>query len=263
MKYFIVDAFTENLFKGNQAGVCLLDQWIDDKVMQNIAAENNLAETAFIVKKNGDYDLRWFTPEVEIDLCGHATLASAYVLANYIDKESNEFRFNTLSGELIVTKKGDIFEMDFPSRKPKQIEPSQLMEESIGTKIMEAHISRDLLLLVETEEQVKNLTPNFNLLKTISDCFAVIVTAKGNNVDFVSRFFAPNAGIPEDPVTGSSHSILIPFWAARLGKNKLVANQLSKRGGTLYCENCFDRVKISGYATLYLEGDIKINPMLD
>lgn len=259
MRYFIVDAFTEELFQGNQAGVCLLDKWLDDSIMQNIAMENNLAETAFIVKKEDGYDLRWFSPEVEIDLCGHATLASAYVLANYIDQTCDKFYFNTASGVLTVIKKGDLYEMDFPSRKPKQVEVSSLMEEAIGTKVLEAHLSRDLLLLVETEEVVRNLKPDFELIKTIPDCFAVVVTAKGKEVDFVSRFFAPNAGIPEDPVTGSSHSTLIPFWAARLGKNDLAACQLSKRGGKLFCKNYDDRVKISGYAAIYLEGNIKID----
>ncbi len=259
MRYFIVDAFTENLFEGNPAGVCLLDQWIDDSIMQNIAAENNLAETAFVVhKNNNDYELRWFTPEVEIDLCGHATLATAYVLFNFVDKSINEIRFHTISGLLTVIRINDLYEMMFPSRKPKPIESTLLMEQAIGNKVLEAHLSRDLLLLVETEEQVRDLIPNYELMKTIPDCFSVVVTAKGRDADFVSRFFAPNAGIPEDPVTGSSHSTLIPFWAERLGKEKLIAHQLSKRGGKLYCENFEDYVKISGYATLYLEGNIII-----
>ena len=259
MRYFIVDAFTEELFRGNQAGVCLHDTWLDASILQNIAMENNLAETAFIVKNEEGYDLRWFSPEVEIDLCGHATLASAYVLANYVDQGCATFYFNTLSGRLTVTKKGDLYEMDFPSRKPKQVEILSLMEQSIGTKVLEAHLSRDLLLLVETEEIVRDLKPDFELIKRISDCYAVVVTAKGEEADFVSRFFAPNAGIPEDPVTGSSHSTLIPFWAERLGKNDLSAYQLSKRGGKLYCKNQDDRVIISGYATIYLEGHIYID----
>ncbi len=259
MRYFIVDAFTEELFRGNQAGVCLLDTWLDASILQNIAMENNLAETAFIVKREEGYDLRWFSPEVEIDLCGHATLASAYVLANYVDQGCATFYFNTLSGRLTVTKKGDLYEMDFPSRKPKQVEILSLMEQAIGTKVLEAHLSRDLLLLVETEEIVRDLKPDFELIKRISDCYAIVVTAKGEEADFVSRFFAPNAGIPEDPVTGSSHSTLIPFWAERLGKNDLSAYQLSKRGGKLYCKNQDDRVIISGYATIYLEGHIYID----
>lgn len=259
MRYFIVDAFTEELFQGNQAGVCLLDRWLDDSIMQSIAMENNLAETAFIVKKEEGYDLRWFTPTVEVDLCGHATLASAYVLSKYVDKACDKFCFNTVSGVLTVLKKGELYEMDFPSRKPKHVDTIPLMEEVIGVKVVEAHLSRDLLLLVETEEMVRDLKPNLELMKTIPDCYAVIVTAKGKEVDFVSRFFAPNAGIPEDPVTGSSHSTLIPFWADRLSKTDLVACQLSKRGGKLYCKDNKDRVKISGYAAIYLEGNIQID----
>ncbi|SEW44110.1 PhzF family phenazine biosynthesis protein [[Clostridium] fimetarium] len=258
MKYYIVDAFTDELFKGNQAGVCLLEKWLDDSVLQNIAAENNLAETAFIVKNNNEYDLRWFTPEVEIDLCGHATLASAFVISNFVNQKVDIINFHTKSGLLSVIRTGDLFEMDFPSRKSEQIEISSIMSKSIGTKVLEAHLSRDLLLLVDTEEQVKKISPNLELIKTIPNCFAVIVTAKGKKVDFVSRFFAPNAGIPEDSVTGSSHSTLIPFWSKKLNKDDLIAFQLSKRGGKLYCKNCGDRVKISGYATLYLTGDIHV-----
>lgn len=256
MRYYVVDAFTDKLFGGNPAGVCLLDEWPDKEEMQSIAAENNLAETAFVVKREGYYDLRWFTPEVEIDLCGHATLASGFIIANFVDPKALTMRFETQSGTLTVTKHGDIFEMDFPTRLPKKIEVTQLMSQAISTPILEAHLSRDLLLLVDSEKDVKDLTPDLNLLKQIPDCFAVIVTAKGETADFVSRFFAPNAGITEDPVTGSSHSTLIPFWAERLRKSKLTAKQLSKRGGVLYCENCGDRVKIAGKAVLYLQGEI-------
>lgn len=256
MEYFIVDAFSDVLFKGNQAGVCLLEKRIDDDVLQSIAAENNLAETAFLMKNENHYDLRWFTPEVEIDLCGHATLASAYVISNFIDKKTTNMRFETKSGTLIVDKKEDIYEMDFPARKPKQIEITPQMSRAIGLPVLEAYLSRDLLLLVESEEEVGNLLPSFELLKQLPDCFAVIVTAKSNKVDFVSRFFAPSAGIPEDPVTGSSHSTLIPFWAERLNKEEMVAMQLSKRGGVLFCQNCGDRVKIAGKAILYLHGEI-------
>ncbi len=256
MKYYMVDAFADKLFSGNQAGVCVLDEWPEDSVMQSIAAENNLAETAF-VKRNADgFDLRWFTPEVEIDLCGHATLATAFVLSTLIDPSLEVMRFNTLSGILTVTKKEDLFEMDFPSRMPVSIPVTDLMAQALGVTVLEAYKSRDMLLLVENEETVRGLTPNLALLSQIPDCFAAIVTAKGSDCDFVSRFFAPNAGIPEDPVTGSSHSTLIPFWAERLKKNKLFARQLSKRGGTLYCEHCGERVKISGHAVLYLSGEI-------
>jgi PhzF family phenazine biosynthesis protein len=260
MKYFIVDAFAEELFKGNQAGICVLDKWIDDNLMQNIAFENNLAETAFVVKTNNGYDLRWFTPDVEIDLCGHATLASAYILMNYFEEKLNTISFYTKSGVLTVTKKDDLFEMDFPSRIPKKIEDNRIVQESINAPIIETYMSRDMLILLETEEQIKRLKVDIQRIKKVTECFAFIMTAPSSNkgYDFVSRFFAPNAGINEDPVTGSSHSTLIPFWAERLNKNKLTAKQLSKRGGTLYCENNGNRVKISGKAKLYLEGEIKI-----
>lgn len=258
MKYYIIDAFTDTVFQGNQAGVCLVERPLDDETMQHIAAENNLAETAFVSHNGEDFDLRWFTPEVEIDLCGHATLASAFVLTSFVDSALSVMRFHTLSGELTVTKNGGLLEMDFPARKPVSVEVDGLMEQAIGAAVLEAHQSRDLLLLVESEDIVRSLQPNLALLSQIPGCFAVIVTAKGTEVDFVSRFFAPNAGIPEDPVTGSSHSTLIPFWAGRLGKKKMVAKQLSKRGGTLYCEDCGERVKIAGHAALYLTGEIRI-----
>jgi len=260
MKYFIVDAFTDELFKGNPAGVCILDEWLDDKLLQYIAFENNLAETAFIVKKDLQYELRWFTPETEIDLCGHATLASAFIITNFIDKNCKLIQFNTKSGILTVDfiDANELYEMDFPAWKPKKTEINQIVQTAINAKIKEAYIGRDLLLVIDKEEQVKNLEINFDILKSCKEYFAFIITAASSNegYDFVSRFFAPNAGILEDPVTGSSHCMLIPYWAEKLNKNKLIAKQLSKRGGTLYCENNGDRVKISGKAKLYLEGNI-------
>jgi PhzF family phenazine biosynthesis protein len=258
VRYFVVDTFTKDVFSGNSAGVCLVDETIDSKTMQNIAFENNLAETAFIRKDGDDFDLRWFTPETEIDLCGHATLASAFVISQFIDSSIEIMKFHTLSGILPVVKKGDLFEMDFPSRKPTQKTVTPSMEQALGVPVLEAHLARDMLLLVENEKIVTTIHPNLECISQIPDAFGVIVTAKGNEVDFVSRFFAPNAGIPEDPVTGSSHSTLIPFWAERLHKTKMVAKQLSKRGGTLYCEHCGERVKISGYAVLYLSGEIHV-----
>jgi len=258
MKYFIVDAFTDKMFKGNQAGVCLLAEWLDDDILQNIAAENNLAETAFVVKREDHYDLRWFSPEVEIDLCGHATLASAFVISNFVDSGATAMRFETMSGLLTVRKTGDLYEMDFPARKPTRIELLPGMSQAIGQPVLEAYQSRDLLLLLDNEQQIRDLDPDFELLKKLPDHFAVIVTAKGKEADFVSRFFAPGAGIPEDPVTGSSHCTMIPFWAERLHKDKMIAKQLSKRGGTLFCENCGSRVKIAGKAVLYLQGEILI-----
>ena len=258
MKYYIIDAFADKLFSGNPAGVCLLDCEIADEIMQKIAFENNLAETAFLLKSIGQYNLRWFTPEVEIDLCGHATLATAFVVMNYVSPNMNEITFETKSGKLTVVRNEDIYTMDFPNRMPKPVEKPDLLEKALGCKILETHLSRDLLVLVENEEDVLNLQVDMELLKKISKdiSFAIIVTAKGNNCDFVSRFFAPNAGIPEDPVTGSSHSTLIPFWSERLGKTRMIAKQLSPRGGTLYCEYCGERVKIGGTAVCYLQGDL-------
>lgn len=258
MRYFVVDAFAEEVFKGNPAGVCLLDKWLDDQTLQRIAVENNLAETAFVVPRENGYDLRWFAPEMEIDLCGHATLASAFVLTRFVDPIQTKLRFSTMSGELTVERQGDLFVMDFPARKPVWIPVTRQMEEAIGVPVREAHRSRDLLLLVDSEEQVQTLHPDLERVARLSDCFALIVTAKGDEADFVSRFFIPGAIIPEDPVTGSSHATLIPFWADRLQKNKMTARQLSKRGGTLYCEQCGEHVKIAGRAVLYLEGEIRL-----
>jgi len=262
IKYFVVDAFAEQLFQGNPAGVCVLDEWPDTELLQNIAFENNLSETAFVVKKDKHYELRWFTPEMEMDLCGHATLATAFVVANFIDKDNRHLVFSTQSGILTVDVNSEtgLYEMDFPSRMPVKTEIDPIVQKAINVPIKEAHLSRDLVLLVDTEEQVRNLEINFDLIRTIKDCFAFVVTAptSGKDYDFVSRFFTPDSVIIEDPVTGSAHCSLIPFWAERLNKNKLIAKQLSKRGGTLHCENHDDRVKISGKALLYLEGEIKL-----
>ena len=259
MQYYVVDAFTDRLFSGNSAGVCLLDSWPDDAVMQSIAMENNLSETAFLVRESsGAYGLRWFAPETEIDLCGHATLASAYVLMNEVRAVSGTVEFHTISGTLTVSKNGDVFTMDFPSRPPVPCEVPPLLEQALGASVLEAHASRDLLVLLESEDAVRNLRPDISLLKQLKDVFAVVVTARGTDCDFVSRFFAPGAGIPEDPVTGSSHSTLIPFWHARLGKKQMIARQLSARGGTLMCEYCGERVKIGGTAVCYLRGEINL-----
>ena len=258
MKYYIVDAFADELFKGNQAGVCVLNEWPDSGLMQNIAAENNLAETAFVLNRGDHFDLRWFTPEVEMDLCGHATLATAFVISHFVDKNAADMRLHTKSGLLTVKKANDLFELDFPARKPCQTYITPQITQAFPFPILEAHISRDLILLVGSEGFVKDYSLNYELLNQIPGCFAVVITSKGSDADFVSRFFAPGAGIPEDPVTGSSHCSLIPLWSEKLGKTKMVAKQLSRRGGTLFCENCGDRVKISGKAVLYLQGDINI-----
>lgn len=252
-----VDAFTSKLFCGNPAAVCPLNDWLEDDVMQSIAAENNLAETAFFVKNKNYYDLRWFTPETEVDLCGHATLATAYVIFNLLKNGSEKIIFQTKSGKLEVTKRNDLLVMNFPSRKPVATEIPEGLVEAMGKAPKEVFQSRDLLLLYDSEEEILSLQPNFNLLSKI-DCFGYIATAKGNESDFVSRFFAPKEGINEDPVTGSAHSTLIPFWAERLGKNELLAHQISKRGGELFCKLLGDRVEIAGNAFLYLTGSIEI-----
>jgi PhzF family phenazine biosynthesis protein len=256
MKYYVVDVFTDKLFHGNPAGVCLLNDWIDDSLMQKIAFENNLAETAFLVKRDSYYDLRWFTPEMEIDLCGHATLGSAYVLMNHIDPAMSKVEFHTMSGVLTVIKEGDLFRMIFPSRKPVPCEKPELLEPALHTEVLETHSSRDLLVLIKDAKTLAELKPDLNLINKIDHVFGFIITAKGDDCDFVSRYFAPNAGIPEDPVTGSSHSTLIPFWSERLSKKKMTARQLSKRGGTLYCEDMGSHVEISGKAVTHMIGQI-------
>ncbi len=256
MKYYVVDAFTDRLFGGNPAGVCLLDAPLSDEVLQNIAFENNLSETALVLGKDGDYDLRWFTPSVEIDLCGHATLASASVLSMH-QADTERFVFHTKSGKLSVTRSGDDYFLDFPSRPPVVCEKPAVLEEALGVHVIETYIARDMLVVLESEETVRQLKPNLELIKKIN-AFGIIVTAKGESVDFVSRFFAPGAGIDEDPVTGSSHCTLIPYWSEKLGKTEMNAAQLSQRGGTLRCIDDGERVKIGGNAVLYMEGDIRL-----
>lgn len=259
MKYYVVDVFTDQHFCGNPAGVCLLDEWLEDEIMQKIAFENNLAETAFLVKNKGYYDLRWFTPEVEIDLCGHATLGSAYVLMNYVDSELKRVEFHTMSGVLTVTREKDLFTMDFPTRRAEPCEKPDLLEKALGTNVLETHMARDLMVLIEDEKTLAELEPDVNLLRQIDHVFGFIITAKGDECDFVSRFFVPNAGIIEDPVTGSSHTTLIPFWSDRLSKKELTAKQLSKRGGTLLCKDKGSRVEISGKAVTHMIGEILLS----
>jgi len=255
--FYQVDAFSRKIFGGNPAAVCLLESWLDDTLLQSIAAENNLSETAFLVHKSkGEYGLRWFTPTVEIDLCGHATLASAFVILSFIDNSLPSVDFQTKSGLLSVTQSGELLSMDFPARKPEPTEQSPIISQALGAEPLDVLKSRDLLVVFKDESTVRGMNPDFDKLKEIRDAFAVIVTARGERSDFVSRFFAPNAGIPEDPVTGSAHCTLIPYWAARLNKNHLHAFQLSKRGGELFCENAGDRVKISGNAVLYSKGEL-------
>jgi PhzF family phenazine biosynthesis protein len=256
VRYFVVDAFTDRLFSGNPAGVCLLEGWPEDSVLLHIAAENNLSETAFLVKQSDGWDLRWFTPTMEVDLCGHATLASAFVLMNLFDRKINRADFFTKSGHLSVDRENDQYVLDFPSRPPVPCPAPDLLEKALGARVLETHLSRDLLVLLNSEKAVKELSPDIALLNKLPGILGIIVTAKGESADFVSRFFAPMGGIPEDPVTGSSHSTLIPFWSGRLGKKNMEALQLSARGGRLSCKDCGDRVRIGGRAVLYLTGEI-------
>jgi len=258
IRYYVVDAFAEGPFTGNPAGVCLLEQELPAELMQQIAAQNNLAETAFVCQNSEDYNLRWFTPTVEINLCGHATLASAFVLHKFVQPNATAFRFHTLSGLLTVTPNDDLYEMDFPAWPVKPIEITPLMRQAVHG-ITEAHLSRDLFLVLENEAAVRSYQPDMAALAEIPDCFSIGITAPGESADFVSRMFGPNVGIPEDPVTGSTHSSLVPFWAQRLGKDKLLARQLSQRGGTLYCEHRGERVRIAGKARLYLTGELHLS----
>jgi len=252
-----VDAFTSRLFSGNPAAVCLLDAWLDDGKLQSIAAENNLSETAFLVENGGDVELRWFTPKMEVALCGHATLASAFVLFECKAWPSDSIRFLTRkSGALIVSRNGHLLEMDFPSRPPAVAGVPAGLTEALGLSPEAVFSSaEDMLVWMDSEKAVRQMSPDFKALKKIP-CRGVIVTAPGDKSDFVSRFFAPRVGVDEDPVTGSAHCVLIPFWAERLGKNDLHALQVSTRGGELFCRHRGDRVVIAGQAVLYLEGNV-------
>lgn len=254
-----IDAFAEKPFSGNPAAVVLLHEWLPTETLQNIAMENNLSETAFLVSGNNCFEIRYFTPLIEVELCGHATLASAYVLFNFFHHHNKVLHLKTMKrGDLYVEKNGDIFELDFPCDKYQPVEVEQAIIEALGHKPNEAYWGlNDVMLVFQSEDEIKSIEPNFEMLKTVKSR-GVLVTAPGNNVDFVSRFFAPQVGIPEDPVTGSAHTTLIPYWSNRLGKNTLLAKQLSKRGGTIYCEMKGERVKIGGKAIHYLSGEITI-----
>lgn len=257
MKYYIVDAFTDDIFSGNPAGVCVVEKPLDISLMQSIAAENNLSETAFVMKnRTGSYDLKWFTPKSEIDLCGHATLAAAFVVNNFVDIGIEVMEFNTLSGILKVDKVGDEYVMNFPSIMPRLIEVPSGLESALGVIPIRTWLDRDLVVLVENESIVRNMNPNFQDLCSLDAGLGVIVTARGENHDFVSRCFYPKLGVNEDPVTGSAHSFLSPLWKSILGKNKLTGRQLSERGGVVACEIVGDRVNLSGNAVLYLQGEL-------
>jgi PhzF family phenazine biosynthesis protein len=261
---FYIDAFTSEVFKGNQAAVCLLESWLPDDVLQSIAAEHNLSETAFVVREEKElFQLKWFTPKMEVDLCGHATLAASHVVFSIYSFGNKSIRFKTKSGILTATHSQDgKITLDFPSFEVKPFTGAiNDVSEALGMKIKEIYQSRDILVVCENEKDVIDLAPNFPLLKKL-DCMGIVVTAPGHDCDFVSRYFAPAAGIDEDPVTGSAHSLLAPFWSTRLKKSGFFARQLSSRTGELWCEVKGDRVLLSGYAIAYMQGtiNIKITP---
>ncbi len=260
IEIFQVDAFAEELFQGNPAAVCLLDGWLEDGIMQKIAEENNLAETAFIVKKDNHYEIRWFTPTIEVELCGHATLASAFVIFEYLDFIGTKIDFHSpISGALSVVKNEDKLFLDFPIDTIEKCDLSQKIKSCIGILPIEVYKGKtDYIAVVETQEEVANLTLNLKMISELNSR-GLIVTAKGEDVDFVSRFFAPQSGIDEDPVTGSAHTSLIPIWANKLNCNKMMARQLSKRGGKLICELKDKRCSIGGTSILYLKGNIYID----
>lgn len=252
-----IDAFTSRLFGGNPAAVVLLDEWLPDATLAAIAAENNLAETAFVIAHGEEMPLRWFTPTVEVDLCGHATLATAHVLFQSVFPAASRLTFGTRSGNLVVTRNGEFLTMDFPSRPGKAVDVTSAMINALGLQPREAYLARDLLVIVDSEAQVRAFQPDFARIATV-DAFAVILSAPGEAVDYVYRFFAPRQGIPEDPVTGSANCTVVPYWAARLGKAALDAHQLSARGGELRTALNGDRVLISGRTVEYLRGEITI-----
>jgi predicted PhzF superfamily epimerase YddE/YHI9 len=259
LQIYQVDAFTDSLFGGNPAAVCPLETWLPEKTMQAIAAENNLAETAFFVREGRDYALRWFTPTVEVDLCGHATLAAGQIVFRFIEPERDSVSFRTMNaGALVVSRRGDMLALDFPARPAVPVDPPPGLVAALGGVPREVLRARDHLVVYGSAAEVAALDPDLAALAKV-DCWAAIVTAPGEDgIDFVSRFFAPAQGVPEDPATGSSHCTLVPYWAHRLGKTQLEARQLSRRGGALSCALAGDRVSIAGRAVLYLEGQIEV-----
>lgn len=251
---YTVDAFTNSVFGGNPAAVCPLQSWLPETVMQQLAAENNLSETAFFVKEEDTFHIRWFTPEFEIDLCGHATLASAFVIFTQLNYPGTTIRFTCKSGLLDVTKNNELIKLNFPSRVPVPAEAPEILLKGIGKTPGKVLKSRDYFLVYENEQDILDIKPDFQYLNQL-DCVGIIVTAPGKEVDFVSRFFVPNSVIGEDPVTGSAHCNLIPYWAEQKGKTTLTAKQVSARGGELWCELLGDRVTMAGNAILYMKGE--------
>lgn len=251
-----VDAFTDELFGGNPAAVCPLEDWIRPELMQQIAKENNLSETAFFVREGDVFGLRWFTPAAEVDLCGHATLASAHVLFEELGYEKEEIHFETKSGRLTVSREEESLKMDFPSDKMPHVEGPPILYQALGIKpTSKTYKTDDYMVVLDSEKEVANLDPDFRLLREVN-ARGIIVTAEGDDVDFVSRFFAPLHNIDEDPVTGSAHTKLTPYWSERLGKDEMTAHQISERMGKLIVRNKGERVEILGNALTYLRGEI-------
>jgi len=258
LQIYQADAFSSDIFKGNPAAIVPLTEWLPDEIMQKIAAENNLSETAFFVPENNHFRIRWFTPQSEVKLCGHATLATAHILFNELNFEGEQILFNSKSGILTVRKVGDLLQLDFPADYVQPSDLNPVFTQAFGIQASATFKGRtDYLLLFDSEEIIRNMKPNFYLLKQ-TDARGIMVTARGNKVDFVSRFFAPGVGIDEDPVTGSAHTSLIPFWSARLSKLEMTAFQLSERGGELWCTLKAGRVLIGGKAVTYLRGEIEV-----
>lgn len=257
MKYYVVDAFAEKLFEGNPAGICILNQWIPDNLMQNIARENNLAETAFTVREDDGYHLRWFTPGGEIDLCGHATLAAAYILLRFYEQGTDNMIFQTKSGPLKVNRREHLLEMDFPAYSLSRTNVTDEMAAAVGIRPIEAWLGRDLVCVLEDEEQIYAACPDQEKVLNL-DGLLLHITAKGNTYDCVSRTFAPKMNVAEDAVCGSGHCHIIPLWADKLKKETLTARQASKRGGTLYCRMNGNRMKMAGHAVLYSEAELYI-----
>ena len=254
---FIVDAFTDTVFKGNPAAVCLLDKWLSDDTLQNIAKENNLSETAFTVKNDDHYELRWFTPGGEIDLCGHATLATAFVLFRFFEKDAESLTFATQSGELLVTQKDEYYELNFPAYSMHQVAVTSEMEEAIGVRPLEAWLGRDLVCVLPHENEVINANPDFDKVKDL-DGLLLNITARGEKYDTVTRSFAPKLSIKEDPVCGSGHCHVIPLWANKLAQAEFRAYQASERSGILLCRLAGDRIYLAGKAALYSRGEIYV-----
>lgn len=256
MKQYVVDAFTDRVFGGNPAAVCVMDKWLDEDTMMNITLENNLSETAFCVWENGKYHLRWFTPGGEIDLCGHATLGTAYVIMNYVKPELGTVRFDTLSGELCVERKGELYEMDFPAYELKPVPVTDVMADAIGVRPVKAFMGRDLLCVLENAEQVRRYTPDMEKVKELDGLLLHTTAAGSGEYDCVSRSFAPKLNVIEDPVCGSGHCHIVPYWAGVKSSDNIVAYQASRRGGTLYCRMEGERIKMSGKAVTYSVAEI-------